>query len=483
MSSVFAPITFADLILHHALTQPEKPAIVLADRVVTYGMAAQGMLWVERRLRELKLPTGALVCVTLESPIRHMTVAAALFRRGHPALSAARSADVIPLGLPVAVYLEGPGAPLIPGQRQVTVTDDWFSGEPESFSPLPAGGHADDDAICRVELSSGTTGRPKAVSLTLAAFNQWLVNYSHSVGQGYWDRMLSLPGLTNSWGFSLAAHALNRGKTLVFADTPRGTLQMIALYDVDMLVASTQQLRELVREQSEAPVPCPSLRAIMTGGSLLAPALMTEARARLCANIVCQYGSTEAGATAFATVDKLVAIEGATGYVAPWAEVEAVDENDRALPHGTEGILRIRATCLGAAYPPDRPDAQSSFRNGWFYPGDRGRVRADGLLIVTGRGSEIINFGGLKIAPEIIEDLLAGHPAVQETAAFGVRGEGGIEEIVLAVVPRGPLDEQQLINWCAARNIPVAKVFSVDTLPKTTLGKINRDLLKRELTG
>ncbi|HEY8268779.1 MAG TPA: class I adenylate-forming enzyme family protein [Xanthobacteraceae bacterium] len=478
-----APVTFADLILHHALTQPEKPALVLADRVVTYGMAAQGMLRVERRLRELKLPAGALVCVTLESPIRHMLVAAALFRLGHPAMSASSPASVITLALPVAAYLEGPGAPLIPGQRQVTVTDDWFAGEPESFSPLPAGGYADDDAICRVELSSGTTGRPKAVSLTLGAFNQWLVNYSHSVGQGYWDRMLSLPGLTNSWGFSLAAHVLNRGKTLVFADTPRDTLQMIALYQADMLVASTQQLRELVREQTNSPIPCPSLRAIMTGGSLLAPALMTDARAKLCSNIVCQYGSTEAGATAFATVDKLVAIEGATGYVAPWAIVQTVDENELPLPPDTEGNLRIRATCQGDAYPPGRPDAQSTFRDGWFYPGDRGRVRADGLLIVTGRGSEIINFGGLKIAPEIIEDLLAGHPSVQEAAAFSARGEGGIEEIVLAIVPRGPLDDQQLINWCAARNIPVAKIFFVETLPKTTLGKFNRELLRQQLLG
>ena len=152
----------------------------------------------------------------------------------------------------------------------------------------------------------------------------------------------------------------------------------------------------------------------------------------------------------------------------------------RSIPKAT---LRIRATGQGAAYPPEKPDAQSGFRDGWFYSGDRGRIRPDGLLILSGRTSDIINAGGLKIAPEIIEDLLAGHPSVQEAAAFGARGEGGIEEIVLAVVPRGSLDNQQLINWCAARNIPVAKVFSVETLPKTALGKINRELLRQQLLG
>jgi acyl-coenzyme A synthetase/AMP-(fatty) acid ligase len=258
---------------------------------------------------------------------------------------------------------------------------------------------------------------------------------------------------------------------------------MIALYAVDVLAASSQQLRELVREQTEAPIPVPSLRGIMTGGSLVSPALMSEARAKLCSQIVSQYGSTEAGATAFATADRLAGIEGACGYVAPWATVEVVDENGKPLPPDGEGILRIRAGCQGAAYPADRPDPHSGFRDGWFYPGDRGRVRADGLLIVSGRGAELINAGGLKLAPEIVEDLLATHPAVLEAAAFGVPDAGGIEEIVLAVVPRAPLNERQLIHWCAERNLPVARVVSVASLPKTTLGKINREQLKREHAG
>jgi acyl-CoA synthetase (AMP-forming)/AMP-acid ligase II len=481
MRSALPTVTFADLIFHHALTQPEKPAMALPDRVITYAMAAQGILLIERRLRVLALPAGAPVCVTLENPIRHMIAAAALMRMGHPVMSALRAADVVPLALPVAAFLEAPGASLIPGQRHIVVTDDWFAGESGPPSTRPAQGFADDRAICRVDLSSGTTGRPKAISFTLSAFNQSLANYSHTAAQGFWDRLLLLLGITNNWGFTLAAHALWAGKTLFFAESPRGTLQMIALYAIDMLAASSQQLRELVREQSEAPIPCASLHAIMTGGSLVSQALMREARARLCSHIVSQYGSTEAGATAFGTADRLDGIEGACGYVAPWAVVEVVDENDRLLAPGAEGILRIRAGCQGAAYPPDRPDPQSGFRDGWFYPGDRGRLGADGLLIVGGRTSELINAGGVKLAPELIEDLVAQHPAVREAAAFGVRGASGIEDIHLAVVARGALNEQQLITWCAVRNVPVARVIAVESLPKTTLGKINREQLKGEL--
>ena len=96
---------------------------------------------------------------------------------------------------------------------------------------------------------------------------------------------------------------------------------------------------------------------------------------------------------------------GATGYVAPWAELEIVDHNDRPVPAGSEGIVRIRATCQGAPYPPERAAENTSFRDGWFYPGDLGRYETDGLLVLTGRTSEVINVGGLKLAPEVIEEI------------------------------------------------------------------------------
>jgi acyl-CoA synthetase (AMP-forming)/AMP-acid ligase II len=473
--------TFADHVFHHALTFPEKPAIVLADRVVTYGMVAQGIMRVERRVRALGLPPGSLVCVTLASPIRHLIVAAALFRLGHPMMSTSRTNEAIALRLPVAAFLETPGAPFVIGQRQVIVEDGWFDGPPETLSA--SGGHADAQALCRIDLSSGTTGRPKAVSFTLAAFNNSMNNYYQTINFAVWERLLCLPGITNNWGFTVAAHTLWCGKTLFFTETARGALQMIALYGIDMLVASSQQLRDMVREQTEVPVPVPSLRGVMTGGSLVAQSLTTDARAKICGTIVNQYGSTEAGATAFATIDSLGDVEGATGYIAPWAEVEVLDEAGGVLPRGRDGQLRIRGSGQGAAYPPGASDDSATFKDGWFLSGDRGRILDNGLLVLAGRTSDIINAGGLKIAPEIIEDMLKVHPSVQDAAAFGFRGPSGVEEIALAIVPRGELDSAQLINWCGRRNVPVARVWNVPSLPKSTLGKINREELRKQLLG
>ena len=196
--------TFAEFILFHARSRPEKPAIILVDRLATYGMLAQGMLRVKDRLRALAVPPGELVCVTLGSAIRHLIVAAALFRLGLPVISAARAGEIVPLGLPIKLFLHDAGEPMIPGLRQVLVGDDWFVGEDRKIPASQPGGFVDGDAICRVDLSSGATGRPKAVSTTVGALYHRMNTSYLAINAGVWNRLLCLPGLSGAWGFVLA---------------------------------------------------------------------------------------------------------------------------------------------------------------------------------------------------------------------------------------------------------------------------------------
>ena len=75
------------------------------------------------------------------------------------------------------------------------------------------------------------------------------------------------------------------------------------------------------------------------------------------------------------------------------------------------------------------------------------------------------------------------HPNVVEAAAFGALGADGIDEIHLAVAARAPIAERPLIDWCSERGLAVARVFFVESLPRTPLGKIKRDELKASLMG
>jgi acyl-coenzyme A synthetase/AMP-(fatty) acid ligase len=83
----------------------------------------------------------------------------------------------------------------------------------------------------------------------------------------------------------------------------------------------------------------------------------------------------------------------------------------------------------------------------------------------------------------MIEEVVLRHPNVAEAAAFGAFGADGIEEVNLAIVARAPIAERQLVDWCGERGVEIARVFAVESLPRTPLGKIRRDELKATLIG
>jgi len=472
-----APATFADRILHHARLCPEQPAIILVDRLVTFDMLAQGILCAEARIGDLDLAQDEVVCVTVASPIRQLILSAALFRLGQPSMAADTAEEIIALNLPVRTYLQDPGDALTPGFRRLLVDEDWFAGPRRSVAP--ARPFASEDALCRVDVSSGSTGRPKAAWMSVGGFRRLVRGLEAGDAVGVRGRVLNLLRLSGTWGFRVSAHLLTNGDTLVCANSARQALQMAAAYRVDAIVGSTQQVRDLVREQTRAAVPLPSVKALLVGGARTSPDLLKEARAHLCTQVSIQYGATEVGSMSVTPADVLPEVEGATGYAQPGVVIEIVDDQDRPLPAGAAGIVRVRAPAMTRGFP--RDDSHTNLRGGWFYPDDRGRLTEEGMLILEGRVSEVINSGGAKHAPEGIEELVLRHPNVADVAAFGVRGEGGVEEINLAVVTRAPIAEGHLIDWCAERGLEVARVFVVDALPRTAMGKTRRDELKASL--
>ena len=135
--------------------------------------------------------------------------------------------------------------------------------------------------------------------------------------------------------------------------------------------------------------------------------------------MICAYGSTELGPVAFGPASAMRGIEGATGFVMPGEVIEIVDQRGAVLPAGQEGIVRIKSDHIDRYFVPTPEDAEI-FKDGWFYPGDLGHLTADGLLVITGRVTEVLNRGGDKLAPELIEEVLRMVPEISDAAAFAV---------------------------------------------------------------
>ena len=470
-------MNITDPIRRHAQINPQSIAVVrLNGRSVSYRDLDRTIDAVALRALRLGIAPGARADLQLGSPYAQLVFALALARIG---------AAGVPKSLPreqTAVCFADAAAAGNDDAQMVAVDRGWTELPLTSIDERAAPSHQDGTATCRIFASSGTTGTPKhvAVSHNLMArrvFTKWL-----SVRAPDDLRLICTISTETNYGFRSALRALWVGGLIVFATTPDLVVSGIRRYGVNTLVISPGSLQSVLSLLPADGDPFPSLTTIEVGGGLLSPRLCEHARQRLCANVVVSYGSTESGNVASAPVTSLASHAGAVGYVVPGVEVQAVDANDAPLPPGTEGILRVRSDNCVDAYFGDPATSAEIFKGGWFYPGDVGAVSPEGLMTLAGRRSELINRGGEKISPRIIEDALLTSEHVLEVAAFGVPDAMGITQIWAAIVPKSPpVNVADLDALCRERLAAAAPKYylQMNALPRNDAGKVRRDELVR----
>jgi malonyl-CoA/methylmalonyl-CoA synthetase len=121
--------------------------------------------------------------------------------------------------------------------------------------------------------------------------------------------------------------------------------------------------------------------------------------------------------------------------------------------------------------------------DGFFNTGDKGVISEDGYVSIVGRAKDMVITGGLNVYPKEIEQLIDGMEGVAESAIIGVPHPDFGEAVLAVVVPRakGSLDEEAVIAACRARmaNFKVPKrAFFVSELPRNTMGKVQKNLLR-----
>jgi acyl-coenzyme A synthetase/AMP-(fatty) acid ligase len=197
-----------------------------------------------------------------------------------------------------------------------------------------------------------------------------------------------------------------------------------------------------------------------------------------------RYGTAETLAISVLRPEDFADRADSVGQPHSLAEIEIVDENDRPLPSGAAGRLRIRGPGLGSPLPGQA--GETNFRNGWYYPGEIARLDEAGYIFLQGRTSDVIMRNGAKIYPAEVEGALTEHPGVIEAAVLGHRDAGNEEAVIAFVVRRGTLAAGELLAHCRVRLTPnkvPRQIHFVDQLPKNTAGKIDKAALAKRLDG
>ena len=472
----------------HAIRRPHHAAIVERDTTITYGALAPRVRRTARYLGAQGIRAGDIVGVCLRDSAEHLLVMFALARLG---------AAILPLDWRWTAGEKSRVARSFAISRAVIEAGDAIEGcscLPVDATWTKAIANEADDVGCAaggrqplvLSLSSGTTGRPKGPMLTHAQFASRLIIQWVTLGFSQHDRYLSATPLYFGGGRSFSMGSLFSGGTVVLFPPPyepQELVDAVAAFRATTLLLVPTQLRRLLALGGPAPL-LGTLRKLLSTGAVLHPEERREVMARICPEFINYYGTTEGGGISVLLPEHSGDAARSVGEPVFATEVQVVDQQGAPVAPGGVGLVRYRGPSVAEAFYRDPEASKEAFRDGWYYPGDLGRLSPDGHLYLVGRTRDIIIRAGVNIYAAEIEQVLLQHPAVRDAAAVpwpsGINGE----EVAAFVVPAGNIDVEGLREHCQSRLAPY-KVplgfFFVSDLPKSSAGKVLKDELAARL--
>ncbi|MGI9316514.1 MAG: AMP-binding protein [bacterium] len=343
-----------------------------------------------------------------------------------------------------------------------------------------------DDPI-NIQFTSGTTGAPKAATLT----HHNIVNNAYFVGLkmrlNERDRMCIPVPMYHCFGMVLGTLCcVASGATMVFASAgfdPHSVLEVVekerctALHGVP-----TMFIAELDREDFSS-YDLGTLRTGIMAGAPCPVELMKRVIIDMhLEQITIAYGMTETGPVSFQTsVDDTEERRVTTvGRILPHIEIKIVDETGKVVPIGEPGELQTRGYCVMPGYWNDPEKTTTTIdQAGWIASGDIAILDIHGYCRIVGRLKDMLIRGGENIFPREIEEFLYTHPKIEQVEVIGVPDRKYGEQVCAWIKPRHgeSLSEEEVTSFCREKishfKIPQYIRF-VDEFPMTVTGKVQK---------
>ncbi len=463
---------------------PEHLALVDDDRQWTYAQLADAVARAAAALADLGIGPGDRIAWSLpncaELPIGFLATMrlGAVWVGVNPMLAPPERDDL-----------------LADAEASATVTDpaDWAARCEQADPAAAPAPPIDPHAPAAIAYTSGSTSRPKGAVHSqhnllwpgLATIGTDPPDPHHRQGTPLSLTILNMMvlGPVGAWVRGTTGVVLRRGRAdELSADIARHRLTHL------MLVPT--QLHDLVHTEAVDPADLSSLEVVIVGGAGTPAPLRREFAERFGVRAVSGYGLSEApsGVVRESAADPIE--DPAAGHPMPPFQIRIVDDDDNALPPGTEGEICVAATAEGpwaGCWTPTlgywrRPDeTRRALRGGVMHTGDLGAVDERGRLTVHGRRRELILRGGANVSPAEVEAVLVRHPEVTEAVVIGVDDDRlgqRVAAVVTSAVPEP--DTDSIRAFCAERlagyKVPDA-IAVVAEMPRGAMGKLLRPRL------
>ena len=369
----------------------------------------------------------------------------------------------------------------------IELRDALIEGGRHPLKPVEVG----HDDIAFLQYTGGTTGVSKGAMLTHRNIIANLQQAHAWIKDGVTDNELIVTALPLYHIFALTANCLTFfkiGATNLLITNPRdipGFVKEIGKYPFTTITGVNTLFNAMINNPDFANIDLSKLRLTLGGGMAVQRAVAERWKQITGVTLIEAYGLTETSPAATMNPLDMPEYNGCIGLPISSTEVTIRDDDGKDLPMGEPGELCIRGPQVMKGYW-NRPDetAKVIMADGYLRTGDVAIMDANGYFKIVDRKKDMILVSGFNVYPNEIEDVLAMHPGVLESAAVGVPDDKTGEAIKIFVVKKDPeLTEASIIEHCRAHltgyKIPRHIAFRSE-LPKTNVGKILRRQLRDE---
>jgi malonyl-CoA/methylmalonyl-CoA synthetase len=365
---------------------------------------------------------------------------------------------------------------------------DWLEKITLEFEGLSK---IDGSSIAAIVYTSGTTGRSKGAMLTRANLASNAAVLAEAWRFTVSDVLLHTLPLFHIHGLFTAINSvLASGSSLLLLPRFDASLTLKHLSQATVYMGVPTHYTRLLRESCLDRQTTATVRLFVSGSAPLLPETHREFLQRTGHAILERYGMTE---TLMNTSNPYegVRLPGSVGLPLKGTAVRVVNLDGGAVEVEPDaiGALQVMGPNVFAGYWQDAEKTRGEFTaDGWFKTGDVGRIDREGYVHIVGRAKDLVISGGFNVYPKEVESELDALAGVLESAVFGVPHPDFGEGVTAAVVrkPGATLSEQEIIDAVKTRlaryKVP-KRVLLVDELPRNTMGKVQKNLLRQSFAN